>query len=141
MNRMQKMAWFLLITFSAALFCSLLAFVILYFKFGVPKAYASFGFLGLAGFSGFSPLFFRKDKAKVTFDERDHLILRKAALLGFCTSFLATGLCCMIPFFVFGPHASISVIWLPQIWMIAFMTHYIAYSVTILIQYGREGKQ
>ena len=140
MNRMQKMAWFLLITASASLLCSLLAFAVLYFKFGLPKAYAGFACMGLMGVSGFSPLFFRKDKTKVVFDERDQLIQRNAALLGFAAAFLVCGASCMIPIFVFGPHASISVKWLPNIWMATGMTQVIAYSMAILIQYGRGKK-
>ena len=140
MNRMQKMAWFLLVTASASLFSSLLAFAVLYFKYGLPKAYAGFALMSLMGVIGFSPLFFRKDKTKVVFDERDQLIQRNAAMLGFTAAFLTCGVSCMFPFFVLGSNASISVKWLPNIWLATFMAQFIAYSVAILVQYGREGK-
>jgi hypothetical protein len=45
----------------------------------------------------------------------------------------------MIPFLALGPEAAISVKWLPQIWMIIFMSQFFFYSVSILVQYGRGG--
>jgi hypothetical protein len=92
------------------------------------------------GISGFAPVIFRKDKVKTPFDERDLWIQKRAVFIGFVASFLAMGLCCMIPSYVLDRHVSISVIWLPLIWMAAFAIQCIAYAVAILIQYGREGK-
>ena len=91
MNRMQKIAWFNLIVVSLALGLSVVAFSIGYFIFGLParQAAGGFGFIGIMGFSGLSPVLFRKDKSKVQFDERDTAIQRKAVdrrlrnLLGF----------------------------------------------------------
>lgn len=141
MNRVQKIAWFFVVTILLAVLLAGGAVGILYVKVGMPKALAGLGFLGIAGLGGFSPILFRKDKGLVTFDERDKLIKRRAALAGFATSYLFVGLACMIPFFVLGPQANVSVTWLPMIFMGAGLSSFFAHSVAILVQYGRGGKE
>ncbi len=140
MNRAQKIAWLLVITISAGFVLSCIAVVTLYIKSGMPTALAGFAFMAVAAFGGLGPSIFKKDKGNVTFDERDKLIKKKAALAGFTASFLFAGLACMIPFFIFGPKASISVSWLPNIWAGTFLTAFFVHSVAVLVQYGREEK-
>ena len=140
MNRVQKIAWSLVITISFGFILSCIAVAILYVKFGMPKAVAGLGFMGVAGLGGFSPLIFKKDKGKVTFDERDRLIKRRAALAGFATSYLFVCLACMIPFSILGPKASISVIWLPNIFGGAALSAFFVTSLAILVQYGWRNK-
>ncbi len=140
MNRAQKIAWLLVITISAGFVLSCIAVVILYIKSGMPTALAGFAFMAVAAFGGLGPSIFKKDKGNVTFDERDKLIKEKAKLAGFTASFLFAGLACMIPFFIFGPKASISVSWLPNIWAGTFLTAFFVHSVAVLVQYGREEK-
>ena len=139
MNRLQKMAWSLVITISLGFVLSCIAVAILYVKVGMPRALAGFAFMGLAGLGGFSPLIFRKDKGKVTFDERDKKIKRIAALSGFATSYLFVGLVCMVPFSILGPKAMISVRWLPLIFGGAAISMFFVHSVVTLIGYGRGG--
>ncbi len=136
MNRAQKTAWLLVIIISVAFLLSCIAIAILYFKVGMPKALAGLGFMGIAGLGGFSPLIFQTEKGKVTLDERDRSINRRAALAGFGTSYLLVGLACMIPFFILGPKASISVTWLPYIFGGAGLSMFFVHSVAILFQYG-----
>lgn len=140
MNRTQKMARLMVITTLSGFILSCIAVAILYVKVGMPKAVAGLGFMGVAGLGGFSPLIFKKDKGKVIFDERDRLIKRRAALAGFSAAYLVVGLACMIPFFVLGPKANVSVIWLPMIFMGAGISHFFVHSVVILEQYGWGGK-
>ena len=140
MNRWQKIAWSFVITISAGFVLSCIAVAILYVKVGMPRAVAGFAFMGIVGLAGFSPLIFRKDKGRVTFDERDALIKKNAAHAGFAGAFLFTCFACMIPFFILGPKASISVSWLPHIWGGTFLTQFLFYSVAILVEYGRGGK-
>jgi hypothetical protein len=140
MTRTQKMAWWIVAWISVAVITSLIAVAIGYAIFGMPKALIGFSFLGIAGMAGFAPLIFRKDKGKVTCDERDILINRRAALAAFGASYLITGLACMLPFFILGYNASISVCWLPNIFMAAGLTCFFVHSVAILIQYGRGVK-
>jgi uncharacterized membrane protein YbhN (UPF0104 family) len=140
MNRAQKTAWLLVITISSGFVLSCIAVVILYIKSGMPTALAGFMFMAVAAFGGLGPLIFKKDKCSITFDERDKLIKRRAALAGFGTSYLLVGLACMIPFFILGPKASISVTWLPCIFGGAGLSMFFVHSVAILVQYGWTGK-
>jgi hypothetical protein len=136
MNRAQKIAWVFVVTTSLAVIVTITTITILYLKVGMPKALLGFGMIGLAGLSGLAPIFIKKDRGKVTFDERDRQIKERAGLTGFTAAFLFAGLACMIPFFVLGPKASISVKWLPQIWIGTFVTQFFFYSLAILVQYG-----
>jgi Na+/proline symporter len=140
MNRMQKIAWWLVACISIAMIISLIAVAIAYSKVGMPKALIGFSFLGIAGIGGLAPLVFPKDKGKVTCDERDIQINRRAALAGFGASYLVTGLACMLPFTILGYQASISVCWLPNIFMAAGLTSFFVHSVAILVQYGFKEK-
>ncbi|MCX5633530.1 MAG: hypothetical protein NTW93_07660 [Phycisphaerae bacterium] len=139
MNRAQKVAWLFVITISLAVVSSLAAFAILYIKVGIPKAFAGFALLGIAGFGGFGPIVFPKDKGKITCDERDTFIDRQAAIAGFATAFLVVGLACMLPFFILGPQATVAVWWLPNIFGAAGLATFFVHSVVILVLYGRGG--
>ncbi len=141
MNRAQKIAWLFVITISLAVVGSLAAFAILYIKVGMPKALASLALIGIAGFGGFGPIVFPKDKGKITCDERDTLINRRAAIAGFGASYLVAGLACMLPFFILGPQATVAVWWLPNIFGAAGLTLFFVHSVVILVQYGRGGEK
>jgi len=141
MNRTQKIAWLFVITISLAVVSSLVAFAVLHFIFGMPKAaMISSSFIAIAGFGGFGPMIFPKDKGKIVCDERDTSINRKAALAGFAASYLVVGLACMLPFSILGPRATIPVVWLPNIFMAAGLTSFFVHSVVILVLYGRGGR-
>ncbi len=136
MNRAQKLAWSFVIATSAAFVISVVAVGIAYRYVGMPKALLGFCFMGLSGLAGFAPLVFRKEEGPVAADERDQLFHRRAALAGFTGAYLFVGAACMIPFFALGPDASISIVWLPQIFIGAGIVHFFAHSVAILSQYG-----
>ena len=141
MNRVQKIAWLFVVTISLGVILSITATALLYVKVGMPRAQAGLAFLAIAAFGGLGPLIFKKDKEPVTCDERDKLINKRAALAGFITSYLVMGLACMTPFFVLGPQGTISVVWLPQIFMAGMISAFFVHSVAILEQYGwRSGK-
>jgi hypothetical protein len=141
MNRIQKMAWWMLIWISAGAILAAIAVAVAHFIIGMPWsiARAGLGFLGIAGFGGLGPLIFKKDKGKVTCDERDRLINNRAAQTAFASAYLVTGLACMLPFFMLGPAATISVTWLPSIFMAAGLTAFFVHSIAILVQYGWRG--
>jgi hypothetical protein len=136
MNRVQKIAWAFVIAISVALVISLIAVGVAYYYVGLPKALYGFCFMGLAGLAGLAPLLVRKDEGPVTVDERDVLFQKRAAMAGFATAYLVFGGACMIPFFVLGPSAKVTVAWLPAIYMAAGFSHFFVYSLTILSQYG-----
>jgi len=142
MNRMQKIALWLVVWISVGVVASAVAIAVLYFKFNMPmsKAISGLGLLGFAGFGGLGPLIFGKDKGKVTCDERDRLINSRAALAGFGVAYLVTGILCMLPFSILGPQATISITWLPMIFAGTGLTSFLVHSVAILVQYGFKEK-
>jgi hypothetical protein len=115
MNRQQKIAWFNLIVVLLALGLSVAAFAIFHFVLGLPvnRAASGFAFIGIMGFSGLSPVFFRKDKSKVQFDERDTAIQRKAVGLSYAIFWVLFIAAAMIPWFVIGPNGTITTNYLP----------------------------
>ncbi len=139
MKRIQKISWWLVIWILVGVVAAAIDVAVLYFKIGMPKAMAGLGFLGIAGFGGLGPLIFGKDKGKVICDERDKLINSRAAVAGFGSAFLVTGVACMLPFSVLGPQATISIRWLPMIFGAAALASFFVHAVAILVQYG--GKQ
>jgi len=143
MNRTQKIAWLFVVIISLGVILSITATALLYVKVGMPRAQAGLAFLAIAAFGGLGPLIFKKDKEPVTCDERDKLINHRAALVGFGASYLVVGVACMAPFSIIGPSGSISVTWLPMIFVAAGLTLFFAHSVAILVQYGwgRKGEK
>ena len=141
MKRIQKIAWAFVIIIPIAAALAAIGTTLLYFKYGFPKASAGLGFLGLAGFAGAAPAIFKKDDEPAMPDERDQMISKKAATAGFASAYGVVGFACMVPFSILGPKGIIEVSWLPMIFTAAGLTHFFAYSVAILIQYGFGGKE
>ena len=141
MNRMQKIAWWILIWASAGVVLAAIAVAVMSLVMGLPWSIArvGFGFIGIGGFGGLAFLIFKKDKGKITCDERDRLINTRATMFAFASAYLVTGLSCMLPFFILGPAATIPVIWLPSIFIAAGLTTFFVHSVAILVQYGWRG--
>ena len=83
MNTEQKVAWFTITVCSITLVC----FAILYALYGSPVAFAAFGLMGV---TGFIPILFRdrKNGHRVSIDERDLIILRKANVAGGMLSYV-----------------------------------------------------
>jgi len=140
MNRAQKIAWGYVIATLFAFVLSVVTVCFMYARLGMPKAVYGFAVMSLAALGGLASLFVKKDEGKVRFDERDASIKEKAAHAGFAAAFLFTCFACMIPFFVLGPKATVSVKWLPQIWIGTFVTQFFFYSLAILVQYGRTNR-
>jgi hypothetical protein len=137
MNRACKLARFTVIVISTSCVLSGGAFLILYFTLGLPKASAGLAFMSLIFLLGFTPLMYRKDQGKVVCDERDIEINGKAVAAGFVTAYLVMGLACMLSFFVLGPKGTLSVQWLPMIFMGGGLSHGLVHSIVILVEYGR----
>jgi hypothetical protein len=142
MNRMQKIAWFNLIVISLALGLSVIAFSIGYFVFGAParQASAGFGFIGIMGFCGLSPVLFRKDKSKVQYDERDTAIQRKSVIIAYSIFWVLFVASAMIPWAIIGPNGNITVNYLP--WMVfgGMCVVTLLQSIVTLSEYGWRNK-
>jgi len=138
MNRQQKTAWFNLVVISTALGLSLITFCIGLFIFDVSanKAAAGFGFMGIIGICGMSPVLFRKDKNKVQFDERDAAIFRKANSAAYGIFWVLFVAAAMIPWFIIGPNGTITINYLP--WMVfgGMFVVMLMQSIITLNEYG-----
>jgi len=141
MNRMQKIAWLMVISITTGLILSAIAITVLYFIHGFPKAWSGTACLGIIGFAGLGPIIFKKDKGPVELDERDHQIGRRAAIAGFASAYLVVGLACMLPFTILGSQATVPVTWLPNIFAAAGISNFYFHSIAILVQYGRGGQE
>ena len=140
MKRIQKMAMFIFIVLTFAIFVTALALAVTYAKYGFPKAWGSLGFMGIAGIAGLAQLFFKKDPGTIEHDERDREIQRKSALAGFAMAYLVVGIVTMGPFIILGPNLPIPTYWLPLIFGAAGITHFYTWSIAILTQYGWRNK-
>jgi len=142
MNRAQKIARFSLIVILIALTLSVIAVGVLYFIAGLPiqRALGGFGFIGIVGLCGLSPVLFRKEKGQVEFDERDLSIHKKASLAAYTIFWFLFVLAAMIPFFVLGPKETISVKYLPAMVFGGMITVMLVQSIVTLEEYGWREK-
>lgn len=140
MNRWQKLAWYNLAVVSAASFLSLVTFGILIMVIGLSHAWGAFGWMGLLGFLGLTPVLFKKKDCSVDFDERDRAIQLKSVSTGFVASYLFFIAVAMAVWFSKGPNGTVSVNVLPPMILGTFLVTTIIQSIVTLVGYGREGK-
>lgn len=141
MNIWQKIAWYNIIVITISLSLTAGAITVIALIAGMPKAFAGLGFMGFCGLMGFSPVLFKKDKSKVTFDERDRAIGIKAGWAGFGASYCFFIIVCMTTWAIYGSKGTVSVQMLPLMVLGGFIVSEIVRSITILVQYGRGGKE
>ncbi len=143
MNKTQKIAWFNLV---GALLCFALGIYIAVEVFILRRLPEGFGrFWGLPAFwliTGIAIIFLRKKQspAEVDSDERDNFIKRRAVLASFVSVWILLFASSMIPRFIVGQDGSIPVWLLPIINLGVFFIVMLVYSVAVLVQYGRGGK-
>jgi len=136
MSPQQRAAWFKLIVALAVvvLYAALVPFV------GPKHALVAFAICGLWGLE---PFFFRKgpDGKRPILDERDHLISIRAQVAGLWIFWEFLLAACMIIWATlryYYHRQTISVDLLPQLFLGSVVIFQIAYSLAILIQYGRS---
>ncbi|MBN2183640.1 MAG: hypothetical protein JW715_17155 [Sedimentisphaerales bacterium] len=142
MNRAQKIARFNLIVTLTALILSFTATGILHFAVGLPihRALGGFGFIGICGLIGLSPVLYKKESGKVSFDERDFSIQRNASLGAYSVFWLLFVLAAMIPFFVLGPKGKIPITYLPAMVVGGMIIVTLVQSIVTLAAYGWRDK-
>ena len=80
---------------------------------------------------------FRKDKKKITFDERDQLIHKRAVMVSYVALWLYFVAACVITWCIVGPNGSISVNVMPLMLVGGLVLFNCVQSLASLIQYGR----
>ncbi len=143
MNRTQKMAWFTLAVLGLALGLSVAAFCVAYFILGLPaeRAAGGFGFIGIMGLLGLTPVLWRKQEGGVQCDERDLMIHRKAVVAAYATFWLLFVAAAMIPWFLAGPDGTITVNYLPWLVFGGMCNVELAQALATLEQYGWTNKE
>ncbi len=142
MNNTQRSAWGML---AVSLF--LIVFGILLFtEIVVLKSFfTSFHrFIALILFCLLVPylifLFKKQSPAEVESDERDSLIIKRAVLISFVSTWLLLAASCIIPRFIVGYSGCIPIWVLSLVDFCIFMAAIFIYSAAVLIQYGRGNK-
>ena len=144
MNKTQKMAWISLAIFS---FSIALAGYNFYREFVAKKLPDSFlgrhwsAFAFLAIFIPAIILLRKKQSpAEVDSDERDGLIRKKALVASYTSVWILFTIAILILWLAFGLEDTMAVWLFPLIILEVFFIAMIIYSIAILIQYGRGGK-
>ncbi len=140
MNRHQKIAWFNLIVITVTIVAASAGIAV---EFHI-RGYSTLGlfFLVPLVLLQYTPRLFRKPQSPggVVCDERDELILARAASRAWMAFWwFFVGLCFLL-WFVIGPRNSVPTMVLPLMALAGALVHKIACSVAILIQYGRTGE-
>ena len=141
MNRWQKIAVFNILVIFFSLSFTVGAVTAIGITIGFPRAYSGLGFLGFCGLLGLQPWLFRKDKSKVSFDERDLIISRRSVILGFTASYLFFVFACMGCWFFAKADGMINVVVLPLIVVCGYMISELFRSASLLILYARGAKE
>jgi len=145
MNKTQEASWFY---FFLGLACFLIpggVAVFIAYDRGISFA-PVFMFAGIVIWGGLFWLFpfiekkVRKGQKKITFDERDQLIHKKAVMAGYVVPWLYFVAVCVVAWCVVGPHGSISVNVMPLTLLGGLVIFTLAQGLASLIQYGRGGK-
>ena len=83
---------------------------------------------------------FRKDKKKITFDERDQLIHKRAVIVSYIVLWIYFVAACVITWCIVGPNGSISVNVMPLTLIGGLVLFNCVQSLVSLILYGRGAK-
>ena len=144
MNKTQKTAIFTLVT---SLFCiAVMAYTfisIFIFKVWPPGFYGKYwSLIAYIAIVVASVTFLRKKQSpdEPDFDERDDLIKKRAVLACFVSVWILLAAATIISRLIVGQDGSIPVWTLPFINLGVLIIAMLVYSVAILVQYGRGGK-
>ena len=100
---------------------------------GWPVAFCFFGVV-------LSPLFLRKKKGQISFDERDLLIDSRASRIALGASYFFFIAACATLWFAVGIDTPIPAYWLGRFILGGWLTAAIVQAITIIVYYGWTGK-
>jgi hypothetical protein len=145
MNKTQKGAWFtlavaiLLIVFGAIIYAAMFALGSRTAGTGLVKVWGSLILAFSAG--GAAVVHWKRKPSDVDFDERDNSVRKNAVLVAFVGLWIVLLAASIIPLFIVGDTSSIPVYLLPIINLGVFLIVMLIYSVAVLVQYCRGGKE
>jgi hypothetical protein len=147
MHPQQKHARYNLIVSTATLLLTSAAYLLLLHFLGPQRARGAFGFFGLLGLLGLGPAFYRRreGEARVILDERDKQIGDRSQVLAWRIVWLYWFLVCMGPWAWVAIRSGLGAVqvpfvpveWLPWVLMLGFLVFMMAWSISVLVNYGR----
>lgn len=144
MNRRQKIAWFQLAVVGVAAVASaaLMGLFIKKYDYAFLEAWwiGSCYPTPLLVLTVFAPVFVRKKKGQIDFDERDLIIDRHAMVIAFGTTYVFFIGVCMITWVAAGFDKPIPAYWLPRIVLGGGVTSIVAHALTTVVCYGWGNK-
>ncbi len=82
----------------------------------------------------------KRNNAEAEIDERDRFIIRRALIATFVSICVIPIVACAVAIFALGPQATIPIGGFPMILYCGYIVFILIFSVAILVQYGRGGK-
>ena len=143
MNKTQKGAIYCLSVLSLGITICIYVAIKIYILKSIPGKPSSIFWMVMYFLVTVPPLvFFRKKQSpnEPDFDERDDLIKKKAVVYSFVSVWVSLAITSIVPRFIVGSEASIPVWALPLINIPVFLIAIWIYSIVVLVQYGRGGK-
>ncbi|MHC4739288.1 MAG: hypothetical protein ACYS9Y_10335 [Planctomycetota bacterium] len=144
MNRRQKIAWFQLtvVGIVAVVSVILMALFLRKYEYEFVEAWwiGSCYPTPLLVLTALAPVFIRKKKGQIDFDERDLIIDRYAAWIAFGTTYLFFILVCFMTWVAAGFDKLIPAYWLMRIVLGGWVTAVVVHALTTLFCYGRGSK-
>ena len=140
MNRYQKLAWLNIIVIISTIIITTTAIAVEIHIRGFSTI--GFWFITILVILKFKPFMFKKPQArdKVVLDERDIDITKKALAIAYKIFWYVLISVCFLLFLIIGPRNSVPVTTLPLIAIGSALFIQVACSVSMLVQYGRGGK-
>lgn len=144
MNRGQKIAWFQLGVVGIVTVASIILMAIFMRKYEyefleawwIGSAYPT----PLLVLTVLAPVFIRKKKRQIVFDERDLMIDRRAMVIAFGSTYAFFIAVCFTTWVAAGLDSLIPAYWLIRIVLGGWITAIVAHALTTLVCYGRGGK-
>jgi hypothetical protein len=147
MHPQIRHARFNLIICSVTILLTSAAYFLLLSFLDPHRARAAFGFFGLLGLLGLGPAFYHKrpDEARVILDERDKQIGEQSQVIAWRIVWLYWSLACLGPWAWVAIRSGLDAVqvpfvpveWLPWVLMSGFLVFMTAWSISILLNYGR----
>jgi hypothetical protein len=144
MNRRQKIAWFQLAVVGLFAVASIIlsGLFVRKYEYGFLEAwwFGSGYMIPFVALTVFAPIFLRKKKRQIDFDERDLMIDRQAMVIAFGSTYAFFIAVCFTTWVVAGFDKPIPAYWLIRIVLGGWVTSVVAHALTTLVCYGRGGK-
>jgi len=144
MNRRQKIASFQLAVVGIAAVASviLMGLFLKKYQYGLSEAWwiGSAYPTPLLVLTVLAPVFIRKKKGRIDFDERDLAVDRQAMIIAFGTTYVFFIAVCFTTWVAAGFDKPIPAYWLVRIVLGGWVTSIVAHAVTTLVCYGRGVK-